>query len=55
MAVSEIIVENKGVREDKWKIIYFYPMQMVDNVSVLIADSRLNKSLGYVLGGRHGH
>lgn len=39
MAATEIVVENEGVRKDKWKIIYLYQMQTADNVSVLIADS----------------
>lgn len=44
LAASETAVENEGVREDKWKIIYLYQMQTADTVSALIADS--SKKLG---------
>lgn len=32
MAVSEIVVENEEVREDKRKITHLHPMQTADNV-----------------------
>lgn len=51
MAATEIVVENEGVRKDKWKIIYLYQMQTADNVSVLIADSSKKKQAKSETGG----